>query len=838
MGEVYRAWDLRLERAVAIKVLPEALGADADRVRRFEREARAASSLSHPNIVTIYEIGSVDSRHYIAMELAEGKNLRELLSAGPLSTRRLVEIAGQIATGLARAHEVGIVHRDLKPDNVMVSKDGIVKIVDFGLAKWLPYEGGVGGMQTTLTTATEAGIVLGTVGYMSPEQASGQLVDFRSDQFSFGSILYEMITGRRAFERPTKPETLAAIIREDPEPIATLNPRVPAPLRWIVERCHAKEAKNRYASTDDLARDLTLLREHLSEVGGLASGPEAARPRRGLVRWVVAGAGVLAIGLLGNLAASRSRGPAEPPRFRQLTFRNGHVESARFALNEQTVVYAANWDGKPIEIFLGRTESPEFRPFGMPGVDILAVSKSGEMALSLNRRWFEPFKLVGTLARMGVASVGAPREVLEDVFWADWSPDGRDLAIVREVEGLSRLEYPIGKALYEEPAGFLSHPRVSRDGRLVAFLEHPAVADDRGGVGVVDRAGNKKSLVRGFAAVWGLAWSPDGSEVWFTGAPAGIARALYAVDLSGRLRVLARVAGSVRLDDVAASGRVLLTHQHIKQHLVALGPGDSRERDLSWLDYSLAEAISPDGRAVLFNEGGEGGGPGYSAFLRRTDGSPAVRLGEGIPLAFSPDGKWALAIVHEAAAPSFVLYPTGAGEPRPLPNDGLRVIGGTFMPDGKRILLWAREEGHRVRLYLQDLAGGKPRAISPEGFRGYAGGVSPDGKFVTVIGPEDGIFLYPIEGGEPRKLATLTEDDAPGGWTADGRYLYVIGPLTRPRRVDRLEVATSKRELWKELMPDDPDGSATAIRLTPDGRHYAYTYMRDESDLFLVEGIR
>lgn len=838
MGEVFRAWDLRLERDVAIKVLPEALGADADRVRRFEREARAASSLSHPNIVTIYEIGSVDSRLYIAMELAEGRNLRELLSTGPLPTRRLVEIAGQIATGLARAHEVGIVHRDLKPDNVMVSKDGIVKIVDFGLAKWLPYEGGAGGMQTTLTTATEAGIVLGTVGYMSPEQASGQPVDFRSDQFSFGSVLYEMVTGRRAFERPTKPETLAAIIREDPEPIAALNPRVPAPLRWIVERCHAKEAKNRYASTDDLARDLTMLREHLSEVGGLASGPEAARPRRDLVRWVVAGAGVLAIGLLGNLVASRSRGPAEPPRFRQLTFRNGHVESARFALNEQTVVYAANWDGRPIEIFLGRTESPEFRPFGMPGVDILAVSKSGEMALSLNRRWFEPFKLVGTLARMGVASVGAPREVLEDVFWADWSPDGRDLAIVRQVDGLSRLEYPIGKALYEEPTGFLSHPRVSRDGGLVAFLEHPAVADDRGGVGVVDRAGNKKSLVKGFAAVWGLAWSPDGSEVWFTGAPTGIARALYAVDLSGRRRVLARVAGSVRLDDVAASGRVLLTHQHIKQHLVALGPGDSRERDLSWLDYSLAEAISPDGRAVLFNEGGEGGGPEYSAFLRRTDGSPAVRLGEGIPLAFSPDGKWALAIVHEAAAPSFVLYPTGPGEPRPLPNDGLRVIGGTFMPDGRRILLWAREEGHRVRLYLQDLAGGKPRAISPEGFRGYAGGVSPDGKFVTVIGPEEDIYLYPIEGGEPRKLATLTEDDAPGGWTADGRYIYVIGPLSRPRRVDRLEVATGKRELWKELTPDDPEGSATAIRLTPDGRHYAYTYLRDESDLFLVEGIR
>ena len=631
------------ERDVALKMLSEDLAADRHRLRRFEQEARAASMLSHPNIVTVFEIGEAQAGVYIAMELIEGQTLRHLLKPGGLPVRKLLDLAAQIAEGLACAHQAGIVHRDLKPDNVMVTAEGLAKILDFGLAKLTrsPLERGAAPDEGTLPLPTQPGVLIGTVRYMSPEQAGGSNAGFRSDQFAFGSMLYEMATGLPAFERHTTVDTLAAILHDEPEPIASSNPRVPAPLRWIIERCLAKDARNRYASTEDLARDLTLLRGHLSDLSSQPPGLAAAPRRRGVGR-LAAVAAVLALGLLGGLAVNLGRGRSEPPRFHQLTFRNGHVESARFALDGQTVVYSAYWDGRPIEIFLGRSEGPEFRPVGMPGADILAVSKSGEMALSLNRRWFEPFKLIGTLARLGIASSGAPREVLEDVFWADWSPDGRDLAIVRQIGGKSRLEYPIGKVLDEEKAGYISHPRVSRDGKRVAFLDHPAVADDAGGVAVVDRAGNRKTLVTGFAAVWGLAWSPDGSEVWFTGAPTGIARALYAVDLSGRQRVLARVAGSIRLDDVAASGRVLLTHEHIKQRLMALAPGETRERDLSWLDYSLAEAISPDGREVLFVEGGEGGGPGYSAFLRRTDGSPAIRLGEGDaaqPVAGSPMGS-------------------------------------------------------------------------------------------------------------------------------------------------------------------------------------------------------
>src|SRR6266496_3471221 len=248
MGEVYRARDPRLGREVALKVLPEEVSSDRDRLSRFEQEARAASALNHPNIITIYEIGRADANSFIAMELVEGKTLRELALPGPLSIRRAIGIAAQVSEGLAKAHAVGIVHRDLKPENVMVSKDGYVKILDFGLAKLVePESGELSAMPTLARPETHPGTVLGTVGYMSPEQASGQRLDFRSDQFSLGSILYEITSGQKAFARKTAAETMSAIIREDPEPLGKLRPDSPLPLRWIVERCLAKDPEERYA---------------------------------------------------------------------------------------------------------------------------------------------------------------------------------------------------------------------------------------------------------------------------------------------------------------------------------------------------------------------------------------------------------------------------------------------------------------------------------------------------------------------------------------------------------------------------------------------------------------
>jgi len=693
-------------------------------------------------------------------------------------------------------------------------------------------------MPTMIREGTAPGTVLGTVGYMSPEQASGQVLDFRSDQFSFGSILYEMATGSRAFSGATAVDTMSKILHEEPRPVGALNPAAPPPLRWIVERCLAKDPDERYASTRDLARDLASVRDHISEVSGAREAMPEAPVRRRRRLFIPLAALVLVAALAAAFLSGKSAGRTPPPSFHQLTFRRGEIVSARFAPDAQTIVYTAAWDGKPIEIFVSRPESPESRPFGLSGAQVLAISGSGEMALSLNSRVFEPFVRTGTLARASVAGGAAPREVLEDVLWADWGPDGT-LAIVREAQGKSRLEFPIGKVLYET-TGFITHPRVSARGDAVAFLDHPAHNDDGGAVAIVDRSGARKTLSSLFASIWGLAWSPGG-EIWFTAAAVGGNRSLYGVTRSGRAHVLSRVTGSLTLQDVSRDGRILMTHDVTHIGILALVPGEEKERDLSWLDYSVVTSLSADGRTLLFNESGEGGGAGYSTYVRKTDGSPAVRLGEGVGRALSPDGKWVLAIVRPTSSAQAVLYPAGAGEPKRLPTEGLSVqTGADWLPDGRRVLLTANEPGRGSRLYLQDLSGGKPRAISPEGYRALGRSVSPDGKFAAVAGPDQKIYLYPLEGGEPTALQGLSAGDSPAGWSPDGRALYVYRQGELPAKVYLVDVTNGRREPWKTLMPSDSAGVSNITRVcpTPDGKSYAYAYIRTISDLYLVEGAR
>jgi eukaryotic-like serine/threonine-protein kinase len=834
MGEVYRARDTRLGREVALKLLPEEFSTNRDRLRRFEQEARTVSALNHPNIVTIHDVGVEDSVSYIAMELIEGRTLRELLRGGTLPLRRMLEIATHVADGLARAHQAGIVHRDIKPDNVMVSRDGVVKILDFGLAK-RTFSPGAKGEEPTATVATEPGSVLGTVRYMSPEQATGKPVDFRTDQFSFGSVLYELATGKPAFSGETNVDTLSAILHAEPEPLARINPRVPPPMRWIIERCLAKDPASRYSSTEDLARDLAGVREHLSELSGEAVRP-AARPNRRWLFFPTAGLLVAVLGLVAGALLDQRLRRVDPPSYRQLTFRSGEVGGARFAPDEQTIVYSANWERNPVEIFMHRLGNPESRPL-LSGAGLFAISRSAELALGLNGHAVDVWIQSSTLARMGMVGVGAPREVLEDVSGADWSPDGRELSVIREARAMSSLEYPAGRVLFQRTGGYLSHPRVSRKGDLVGFIDHPMRSDNMGSVAVVDRAGKRRILSTPFSTIQGLAWSADGSEIWFTGAPTGRNQALYAVTLSGRQRLLSRVMGSMIMEDVAPSGRVLVVHDSFSEHVRALAPGEEKERDLTWLDLSLSRCISHDGRAVLLLESGEGGGEGNSVFLRKTDGSPAILLGNGAAQALSPDGKWAAAFTRQAGDPALVLYPTGAGETRSIPLPGLEPERADWMPDGKQILLSAGEAGHGVRLYLQSLSGGKPRIVGPGGYSTItSGAVSPDGRRAVVRGPGDKLFLYPLEGGELTSLPGLQSGDVPAGWDADGHHLYVMQSQDAiPRRVDRFDVRTGKRELWREL---GPETGAVGVHVTPDGRSYVYSYVRKQVDLYLVEGLR
>ncbi len=742
MGEVYRARDERLKRDVAVKVLPASYSQDADRLRRFEQEAQSAGGLNHPNITAVYDLGSHDGAPYIVTELLEGETLRARLSGGAVPVRKATDYAVQIAKGLAAAHEKGIIHRDLKPENLFLTNDGRVKILDFGLAKLTQNEAAGGGQQTNLPTATEPGVVMGTLGYMSPEQVKGKSADQRSDIFAFGAILYEMLSGQRAFHRDSAAETMSAILREEPPDLSATNKSVQPGLERIVRHCLEKNPEERFYSTRDVAFDL----EQLSGLSGATAPSTAgAAEKKARPSWVLVAGAALATALLCGAAAFvaiRKAGDQPPPRFRQLTFRRGQIYSARFSSDNQTVVYSAAWDGKPMEIFVCRPESPESRAFGLAGAEVLSISKAGDMLVSLGRTTSDAFRRTGTLAQLSVAGGAAPRENLKEVEWADWAPDGKSLAVVRVVPGRMRIEYPIGKVLYETSA-WVSHPRVSPDGETVAFIDHPTPGDDGGSVAVVDRAGKKRNVSEPFASAQGLAWSPTG-DIWFTATEVGGNRALYRTDLAGKARARVRIPGSLTLQDISRDGRLLVTRDAIRSEILGLAPGETKERDLTWLDWSLPAALSADGKTVLFSESGEGGGAGYSVYIRKTDGSPAVRLGEGNTQDLSPDGEWALAIVHSASDPQLVAYPTGAGEPKVFPKDGVSVFGATFLPpDGKQILITGSEAGHGSRLYLRDFSGGKPRALSPEGYS-TIGVISPDGKWTVVRGPDRKRYLYPI----------------------------------------------------------------------------------------------
>jgi Tol biopolymer transport system component len=460
------------------------------------------------------------------------------------------------------------------------------------------------------------------------------------------------------------------------------------------------------------------------------------------------------------------------------------------------------------------------------------------MAVSLNRHGSIPFTRTGTLARIGMTGGGTPKEVLEDVLYAEWSPDGQNLAVVRQQGGKVRLEYPAGKVLYET-AGWISHPRVSPKGDEVAFLDHPAQGDDGGLVAIVDQSGKRSAISGLFASAQGVAWSPDASEVWFTAAKEGFTRALCAATRGGRVRILAQGTGGLTIQDVARNGRALVTQEKARQGISGLLPGSDKERDFAWLDWSLVRDITPDGKTLLFDESGEGA-PGYAVYVRQADGSPAVRLGPGIANTLSPDGHAALGFTRQNSLRRFVIYPIGPGDAKTLPETTIRIEQADWLPDGRRIVFSGSEPDRGSRIWVQALDESKPKPISPEGYRMFSKGTTHDGKSVTALGPDQRFYLYPVAGGEPVPIPGLINGDVPSGWTADGRFLFVRRRGEVPQRVMKLEVATGRKELWKELVPPDPAGIwlISPVWVTPDEKYYVYTFARSLADLYVVDGLK
>ena len=839
MGAVYRARDTKLGRDIAVKVLPPEFAADRERLARFEQEARAASALNHPNIITIFEVGQADGTPYMAMEVVDGRSLRDLLDDGKLPLRKALAVAAQIADGLAAAHERGVVHRDLKPENVMVTKSGHVKLLDFGLAKLAaPPEQDEATVQ--MAGQTRPGTVMGTVGYMSPEQAAGAPADHRSDQFSLGAILYEMLAGRRAFQKATSVETLTAILREEPPPLAPSD--LPPVLRWIVERLLAKTADERYDSTRDLARDLQRVRDSLSDPTLVSGAAPAVAPPSRRRRWLAPVAAVIAVALLGGAAWMGAKRFAQPqvPQFHRVAFRRGYVSSARFTSDGQTIVYGAAWEGQPIRVFSTREDNPTAAAFPLPPADVLSVSKGGAVLLNLGRRFTEWFVTNGTLAEVPLAGGSAPREMQNDVQEADWLPDGKGMVVVRNVERQTILEFPAGKARYTT-SGWVSHARVSPDGNLVAFFDHPLRGADNGFLAVIGREGEPRHLGQMYSSAQGIAWRPDGKEIWYTAADIGFFSQLHASTLDGKSRVVYRGPARLVLHDVAADGRILLDSQTPQIGVAVMVPGETTERDLSWLDCSFAPDLTPDGKTLLISEQGEGGGPQYSVYVRPTDGSPATRIADGFGWGLSPDGKWA---ITQAATDGqqLSLVPTGAGTPRQFSTGVGDSLWPQFFPDGKRILYAASTGSRPARLYAQPVDGGKAVPVSPEGYGGtmLPRAVSPDGKRLAVTGPQGKLMMVNVDGGTPQPVPGAMTDEIALRWSADGGALFTFVLGDSPARIYRLDLQNGQRRVWREFRPADSTGllfmAPTAI--TPDGSGYAYTFGRMQSQLFVVTGLK
>ncbi|HZE88719.1 MAG TPA: WD40 repeat domain-containing protein [Verrucomicrobiae bacterium] len=543
----------------------------------------------------------------------------------------------------------------------------------------------------------------------------------------------------------------------------------------------------------------------------------------------------------GWIAGSRGAAKA-PPAWHRLTFRRGTVWSARFAPDGKTIVYGAAFEGKPVEIFMTRPESPESKPLGYPKTDILSVSSTGELAVMTGAHtgtW--SYGRTGMLARMPLVG-GSPRSILDEVYFADWSPDGKDLAVTRLVGGLTRMEYPIGTVVRKSVS--LVNPRVSPDGTLVAFFDSAQTGSVS--VSVVDKAGKVRVLTAGWGDWWYLCWSPDGREVWFASPEPGASAntsALWAVSLSGKVRLLARVPGTLELHDVSKEGRALVGRVNYRGVVRAMLAGDPRERDLSWLDSSFAADLTPDGKTLVLTERGEGGGADSSIYLRDAEGGAATLIGEGQAFSLSPDGKWVLSRQSSDNRERISLLPTGSGNPVEVKTPGL--VGytwGNWFPDGRRLLLDAREADHAPRLYVVPVEGGAPKAISPDGFslKTFGGSISPDGRLVAAIDPNGLAWLLPAEGGDGKPIAGMVAGEVPLQFSADGRSLFVVKGGEIPGRLWRLDLATTKRERVAELMPADPAGVTTleSILITPDARSYAYSYHNNISDLYLVDGLK
>ncbi len=798
MGEVWRARDSRLGRDVAIKVLHGSVASDPERRDRFEREARAIAALSHPHILAIFDIGEHEGQLYVVTELLEGQTLRERLADGPLPFRKVIDIGVQVAKGLTAAHERGIIHRDLKPENLFCTKDGLTKILDFGLARQVTPTDGSGATETV--AATDPGTILGTVGYMAPEQVRSQAVDARTDLFALGAVLYEAACGNRAFRGDTAADTISAILREDPPDITTSRSDFSPAFDRIVRHCLEKAPEDRFQTARDVAFALTALSGSASSLAsGEAVLPPAPRTKRFPI--VPAAAALLVLASVAGVAIGRWTAPVPSSWvFEPKTLVEQTIFSSRFMPDGETVIISAAMSGTTPSLYEARAGSSTPRQFGLPGTHLLSISRAGELLVIANAQYVGQRQMRGTLARMAVD--GTPRAIAEDIREAEWLPDGSDFVAVRDRGRTDVLEFPVGTPVHTVD-GYISTPRVSPDGTLVAFMEHPQKWDNRGFVKIVDRAGTVTTLTGDYPGEEGVAWSADGREVLFAAQVDGEYQ-IHAVPADGHRepRIWLSTAGTVYLDDSRPDGGLLLSLSSTYYGVGGRASRDEAERDLSPSDLAWSPSLSADGKTVLMTDGH--GSNDYSVVIRPMDGSPATRLGDGQSGNLSADGQWATALLFSTG--KCVVYPTGAGAPVGIDTGEGRCTGATFIEPGHQLLvqhLGPDGQGRTLTMAFPD--GALEPAIRPPGLAGVVA-TSRTGR--TFGRDEDGQWVVVSPDGSITRARGYTDDDRFMEWTDDDRWMTVASG-TSPTRIFRVDWRTGTRTQIDEVAAGGRPGLLT-----------------------------
>jgi len=887
MGVVYRALDPKLERLVAIKVLPAGMAGDPVRVARFEREAKAVAALSHPNVLGIFDFVRAGGAIYAVMELLEGENLRQGLRDGPLLARRALDIATQLALGLAAAHEKGLLHRDIKPENIFLCNDGQVKLLDFGLAKPMPrWNPARPPIEEALTAAsrdfedpgpapdlpdapgTRAGMVMGTMGYMSPEQIRGEELDARSDIFSFGVVLFELLTGQRAFRRDTAAQTFEAILSVDLPEFRTPRGPLPPTLEHLVAHCLEKRPEARFQSMRDLAFAL----QHLEPATTAHPALPAAAPWNGRRAWPLA----VAAGAALVLAAAWLRAPKSPPAptFHRIQAPQGTLESAFFGPDGRTVFYSARIQGRNPALFALYPDSEGPKALGLEDALLLGVSAGSELAVLRHPARRFGGRYSGTLAQ-APGGGGSVKEILEDVCEAAW--DGQSMALLAmDDKGLIRVEFPAGRTVLQEDgaATGVKCLRMARDGARLALI-HSDSNQGTSAIQTIDRQGRNRTLFQKEGdslaqTLTGLAWGPGG-ELWFSEWE-GDQTTLWAITGPGRRRLVWRGEGAKQLMDVSANGRVLLASQRVRRSVFVQKDGATRE--ISLLEGTQGAGLSRDGRTLLLLDSPalDGGTAQDLAYVYRLDEDLAVKLARGNPMTLTPDGSQLMLSIDFLPAreldsgataafqlagldparfqddpgerPRFMFFmPTGPGRPRVLTlPPGFEGNGISYL-QGPEVVFQGQQHG-QLAWYRWTPGHGDPVPFSPEGQGAAVAGLvplSPDGsRFITTGNGRDW-FIVPVHGGgAPQAVPGLGKGERIIGWGGDGASVYVRPELAvLPVAIDRLDLRTGARVPVRTFTPPDPAGhlQVRSVFMTPDARVFAYTWDRKLSELFLVDGL-